>query len=62
MNVGSKSGAIVVAGIITMAAHASAHAQEAKRLEEKARSLLRGTASANGVGMTIDASDLRDPR
>ena len=33
MNVGSKSGAIVVAGIITMAAHAAAHAQEAKRLE-----------------------------
>jgi tetratricopeptide (TPR) repeat protein len=35
---------------------------EAKRLEEKARSVLRGNASANGVGMTIDASYLRDPR
>jgi tetratricopeptide (TPR) repeat protein len=37
----------------------SGHKPEARKLEAKARSVLRQNARTNGVGMTVDASDLR---
>jgi hypothetical protein len=37
----------------------SGHKREARELEAKARSVLHQNARTNGVGMTVDASDLR---
>ena len=37
----------------------SGHKPEARKLEARARSVLHQNARTNGVGMTVDASDLR---